>query len=150
MNYLYAIEGIDLALNAAIHWGLILRVDVPQIITQDGWNYLLTYARYPFNFDGEIFGLGFRLESQLRDFGFRGEEAGQEADFVDVDYGYRTAVETVNWLELVDVVPLVNGLKPFQAWKQKNSGVYDVATFDDRVVRKGTHVDWPPLIGEID
>jgi hypothetical protein len=138
-----------LALNAAIHWGLILRVDVPQAITQDGWKYLLSQARYPFNFDGEIVGLGFGLEEQLREFGFRGDEAGREADFVDVDHGYRTATETVNWLELVDVAPLVEGLKPFQAWKLRNSGVYDVATFDDRVVRKGTHVDWPPLIGKI-
>ena len=138
-----------MALNAAIHWGLILRVDVPQAITQDGWKYLLSQARYPFNFDSEIVGLGFGLEEQLREFGFRGDEAGREADFVDVDHGYRTATETVNWLELVDVAPLVEGLKPFQAWKLRNSGVYDVATFDDRVVRKGTHVDWPPLIGKI-
>lgn len=138
-----------MALNAAIHWSLILRVDVSQDITQDGWKHLLTHARYPFNFDSEIFGLHSTMSDQLREFGFRGEEAGPEADFVDVDFGYRTAVNTVNWLERVDVVSLVDGLKPFQAWKLKNSGVYDVATFDDRVVRKGTHVDWPPLIGKI-
>ncbi len=138
-----------MALNAAIHWGLILRIDVPQAVTQDGWKYLLAQARYPFNFDGEIFGLHSTMADQLREFGFRGEEAGQEADFVDVDYGYSTAVDTVNWLERVDVLPLINGFKPFQAWKLKNSGVYDVATFGDRVVTKGTHVDWPPLIGKI-
>lgn len=89
-----------MALNAMIHWGLILRVNVPQTITQDGWKYLLTYARYPFNFDGEIFGLGFGLEDQLRDFGFRGEEAGQEADFVDVDCGFSTDMWSMHWLEL--------------------------------------------------
>ena len=138
-----------MALNAAIHWGLILRVDVPQAITQDGWKNLLAQARYPFNFDGEIFGLHSTMAKQLRAFGFRGQEAGHEADFVDVDHVYNTASEVVNWLELVDVSPLVDGLKPFQAWKLRNSGVYDVALFDDRVVTKGTHVDWPPLIGKI-
>ena len=138
-----------MALNAAIHWGLILRIDVPQAIKQDGWKYLLNQARYPLNFDGEIFGLHSTMAEQLREYGFRGEEAGQEADFVDVDYGYSTASATVNWLERVDVTPLVDGFKPFQAWKLRNSGVYDVATFDDRIVRKGTHVDWPPLIGKI-
>ena len=124
-------------------------MDVPQAIKQEGWKYLLAQARYPFNFDGEIFGLHSTMAQQLREFGFRGEEAGQEADFVDVDHGYSTAPGTVSWIERVDVVPLIDGLKPFQAWKLKNSGVYDVATFDDRVVTKGTHVDWPPLIGKI-
>lgn len=57
-----------MALNASIHWGLILRVDVPQAITQDGWKYLLAQARYPFNFDGEIFGLHSTMAEQLREF----------------------------------------------------------------------------------
>jgi len=95
-----------LALNAAIHWGLILRVNVPQAVTQDGWKYLLANARYPFNFDGEIFGLHSSMGDQLRIFGFRGDEAGQEADFVDVDRGFNQASTAVNWLERVDVIPL--------------------------------------------
>ena len=138
-----------MALNAEIHRGLILRVDVPQAITQDGWKYLLSQARMPFNFDGEIFGLHSTMAEKLLKFGFRGEEAGLEADFVDVDYGFHTASETVNWLELVDSSLLVDGLKTFKAWKLRNSGAYDVATFDDPVVRKGTHIDWLPLIGKI-
>ena len=138
-----------MALNAAIHWGLILRVDVPQSVTRDGWKYFLANSRYPFNFDGEIFGLHSSMGDQLRNFGFRGEEAGEEADFVDVDRGFNQASKIVNWLELVDVIPLVDNLKPFHAWKLKNSGVYDVATFDDRVLRKGADVDWHPLIGKI-
>lgn len=138
-----------MALNAEVHWGLILRIDVPQRISQEGWKHLLKDARYPFNFDGELFGLHSTMSGQLREFGFRGEEAGQEADFVDVHYGYRTALETVNWLEHVDVMPLIRGVKPFPALKLKNSGVYDVATIDDRVVCKGTHVDWQPMIGKI-
>ena len=138
-----------MALNAEIHWGIMLRVNVTQPVTQEGWKYLLQEARNPFNFDGEIFGLGFRLEDQLREFGFRGEEAGLEADFIDVDYAYRTATNTVNWLDHVEVVPLVEGLKPFQAWKLKSSGVYTVTDMLGQVFTKGTEVDWPRLIGKI-
>ena len=138
-----------MALNANIHWGLMLRVDVSQAITNEGWKWLLREARYPFNFDGEIFGMHSSMESQLLEFGFRGEAAGREADFVDVDRGYRTATQTVDWLERIAVTPLVDGLQSFEAWKCKNSGVYEVATSDDRVLTKGTHVDWPPLIGKI-
>ena len=138
-----------MALNAGIHWGLILRINTPNTITQDGWKWLLSEARFPFNYDGEIIGLGFRLENELRKFGFRGSEAGQNADFIDVDVGFRTAETTVDWIERVDVVPLVDGIKPFWAWKLKNSGVYTVTDFTDRVLTKGTDVDWPPLIGKI-
>lgn len=138
-----------MALSASIHWGLMLRVQVPQPITQDGWRYLLTEARYPFNFDGEIIGLHSRLEDRLREYGFRGSEAGADADFVDVDIGFGTAGTTVGWIELVGVVPLVDGIKPFWAWKLKKSGVYTVTDLTDRVFTKGTDVDWPPLIGKI-
>lgn len=85
-----------MALNAFIHWGLILRVDVEQPISQEGWKYLLSEARYPHNFDGEIFGLHASMSDKLREFGFRGEEAGLKADFVDVDKGYRDAAQKVD------------------------------------------------------
>jgi hypothetical protein len=138
-----------MALNADIHWGLMLRVHVAQPITQDGWRYLLTEARYPFNFDGEIFGLHSTMEDRMREFGFRGPDAGLAADFVDVDIGFRTAGTTVDWIERVAVMPLVDGVKPFKARKRKNSGAYTVTDFSDRVLTKGTHVDWPPHIGKI-
>lgn len=138
-----------MALNAGIHWGLILRINTPNTISQEGWKWLLSEARFPFNYDGEIIGLGFRLENKLRKFGFRGSEAGQNADFIDVNVGFRTAETTVDWIERVNVVPLVDGIKPFWAWKLKNSGVYTVTDFTDRVLTKGTDVDWPPLIGKI-
>ena len=138
-----------MALNASIHWGLVLRVHVQQPITQDGWRHLLTDARYPLNFDGEIFGMHSTMQGRLREFGFRGPEAGLAADFVNVDIGFRTAGTTVDWIERVNVVPLVDGIKPFWAWKLKNSGVYTVTDFADRVLTKGTDVDWLPLIGKI-
>jgi hypothetical protein len=138
-----------MAINATIHWGLILRVDTPQVISQEGWKWLLSEARLPFNFDGEVIGLGFRLEEKLREFGFRGSEAGQDADFVDVDHGLKPAEHIVNWLELVSVTPLIEGIKSFEAWKLKRSGVYTVSTLEERILTKGTEVDWPPLIGKI-
>jgi hypothetical protein len=139
-----------MALNASIHWGLILRVNVSQSISQIGWKNILAEARQPFNFDGEIFGMHSTMANQLREYGFKGEEAGLEADFVDVDRGYNTATQTVNWLEKVFVTPLVDDLKPFEAWKIRNSGVYVVENFlDGRILTKGTEVDWPPLIGRI-
>lgn len=138
-----------MALNASIHWGLILRVEVSHEISQEGWKWLLSESRFPFNFDGEVFGLHSRMEDQLRDFGFRGPEFGLDADFVDVDRGFRTAVSAVNWLQLIDVVPLVDCVTPFQAWKFKDSNVYTVGTLDGNILTKGTEVDWPPLIGKI-
>ncbi len=138
-----------MALNADIHWGLMLRVDVPQPITQGGWKYLLIEARNPFNFDGEIFGMHSTMESFLRAAGFRGPEVGAEADFVDVDTGFRSAEGAVNWIERVDVIPLVENVKPFRAWKLKNSSVYTVTDYADRVLTKGAEVDWAPLIGRI-
>jgi hypothetical protein len=138
-----------MALDASIHWGLILRVEVPQKITQEGWKWLLSEARFPSNFDGEIFGLHSVMQDQLRDFGFRGPEFGLEADFVDVDFGYRTVVNTVSWLQRIDVVPLIDSVKTFNAWKTKNSNVYTVENLDGRILTKGTEVDWLPLIGKI-
>ncbi len=138
-----------MALDASIHWGLILRVEVPQKITQEGWKWLLSEARFPCNFDGEIFGLHSGMQDQLRDLGFRGPEFGLESDFVDVDFGYRTAVNTVSWLQRIDVVPLIESVKPFSAWKIKNSNVYTVENLDGRILTKGTEVDWLPLIGKI-
>ena len=138
-----------MALHSGIHWGYILRVKVEQTIDQEGWKYLLQEAHRDFNFDGEIFGLGFRMEEWLRDVGFRGSEAGLEADFVEQGVPDRV-VEQVNWLEHVDVKPLVEDIKPFGAYKLNKSDVFTVATFPDcRVVTKGTSVDWPPYIGKI-
>lgn len=139
----------QMALNAGIHWGLILRVDVAQPITQDGWKWLLKQAHFPWNFDGEIFGLDARDRERLLELGFRGSESGLDADFVNVDQGFRAATETVGWLEMVDVVSLRDDLKPFKAWKFKGSEVYAVSTLDGCLVTKGYEVDWTPFIGRV-
>tara|TARA_R110000744_G_scaffold357040_1_gene463834 strand:+ start:1877 stop:2287 length:411 start_codon:yes stop_codon:yes gene_type:complete len=135
-----------MALNGDIHWGCILRVDVAQPIKQEGWKYLLQEANN-FNFDGEIFGLGFRMEDYLRDIGFRGSEAGLEADFVDNHH--RDVVAQVNWLEHVEVTPFNDDIKPFGAYKLKQSDVFTVPTMTDELLTKGYQCDWPPYIGKI-
>lgn len=137
-----------MALNSDIHWGCILRVNVDQPINQEGWKYLLQEARHGFNFDGEIFGLGFRMEDYLRSIGFRGSETGSEADFVESGVPSRVVAQ-VNWLEHVDVKPLVSDIKPFGAYKLKQSDVFTVSTMNDELLTKGYQCDWPPLIGKI-
>lgn len=136
-----------MAINSDIHWGCILRVDVAQPIEQEGWKYLLQEAN-TFNFDGEIFGLGFRMEDYLRDIGFRGSEAGLEADFVESGVPSRV-VEQVNWLENVEVKPFNDDIKPFGAYKLKQSDVFTVRTMTDELLTKGYQCDWPPYIRKI-
>jgi hypothetical protein len=138
-----------MALNAGVHWGLILRIDVPQPIAEEGWKWLLKQSRFPWNFDGEIFGLDARVSERLLEIGFRGSDSGLDADFVNVDQGFRTATGTVGWLEMVDVLSLRGDLKPFKAWKLQVSQEYTVSTLDGRLVTKGYEVDWKPLIGKI-
>jgi hypothetical protein len=141
--------GDGVALNAGVHWGLILRIDVPQPIAEEGWKWLLKQARFHWNFDGEIFGLDARVSERLLEIGFRGSDAGLDADFVIVDQGFRTATGNVGWLEMVDVLSLRVDLKPFKAWKLKNSEVYTVSTLDGLLITKGYEIDWAPLIGKV-
>ena len=44
---------------------------------------------------------------------------------------------------------LIDEVQPLEAWKLKNSTVYNVYSLTGRIVTKGTHVDWPPLNGKI-
>ena len=138
-----------MALNAGVHWGIILRIDVIQPIAPEGWKWLLKHAHNPWNFDGEIYGLSSSEKELLLKFGFRGNEAGRDADFVDVDGGFRSASEAVKWLTLIDVVPLKDGIKPFKAWRLKKSEVFTVSTLDGNLVTKGSEIDWEPCIGRL-
>ena len=56
-----------------------------------------------------------------------------------------------SWIELVDVKFFDETMPPVQAWKMKESGVYDLINFeaDLSLPRKGYQCDWPPYIGEI-
>jgi len=52
-----------MALSSGIHCEYIRRFNVDQPTYQEGWKHLLQEARHGFNFDGEIFGPGFRMKS---------------------------------------------------------------------------------------
>ena len=56
-----------------------------------------------------------------------------------------------SWIELVDVKFFDETVSPVQAWKMKESGVYDLINFeaDLSLPRKGYQCDWPPYIGKI-
>ena len=40
-------------------------------------------------------------------------------------------------------------IKPFGAYKLKQSGVFTVPTMSDELLTKGYQCDWPPYIGKI-
>ena len=58
-------------------------------------------------------------------------------------------VEQVNWLEHVEVKPFNEDIKPFGAYKLKQSDVFTVPTMTDELLTKGYQCDWPPYIGKI-
>jgi len=139
-----------MALNSGIHWGCILRVNVDQAIKQEGWKWLLQNSN-SHNFDREIFGGHSTDMKSFREWGFRGSEAGLEADFVETyspesgHYGLLVASKA-NWLEYVDVKPLVEGIKPFGAFMLKDSAVNNVISFDRGILTKGFDVEWTPPV----
>ena len=136
---------------------LILRPYVQQPISTDGWQYLLARADPHRNFDGELMAFGTmsgrdmdRIIHDLTSFGYVGPDQGDQSDMVVSDMFAGT--DTLpSWIELVDVTFFDAEAPPVQAWKMKNSGVYDLINFeaDLSLPRKGYQCDWPPLIGKI-
>ena len=136
---------------------LILRPYVQQPISTDGWQYLLARADPHRNFDGELMAFGTmsgrdmdRIIHDLTSFGYIGPDQGDQSDMVVSDMFAGT--DTLpSWIELVDVTFFDAEAPPVQAWKMKNSGVYDLINFeaDLTLPRKGYQCDWPPLIGKI-
>jgi len=136
---------------------LILRPYVQQPISTDGWQHLLARADPHRNFDGELMAFGTmsgrdmdRIIHNLTSFGYIGPDQGDQSDMVVSDMFAGT--DTLpSWIELVDVTFFDEETPPVQAWKMKESGVYDLINFeaDLTLPRKGYQCDWPPLIGKI-
>ena len=136
---------------------LILRPYVQQLISTDGWQYLLARADPHRNFDGELMAFGTmsgrdmdRIIHNLTSFGYIGPDQGDQSDMVVSDMFAGT--DTLpSWIELVDVTFFDAEAPPVQAWKMKNSGVYDLINFEAHLSlpRKGYQCDWSPLIGKI-
>ena len=136
---------------------LILRPYVEQPISTDGWKHLLSQADPHRNFDGELMAFGAmsgrdmeRIIHDLTSFGYIGPDQGDQSDMVVSDMFAGT--DTLpSWIELVDVTFFDAEAPPVQAWKLKNSNVYDLINFEANLSlpRKGYQCDWPPLIGKI-
>ena len=56
-----------------------------------------------------------------------------------------------SWIELVDVKFFDETQHPVQAWKKKQSNVYQLLNFEksDELPMKGHECDWQPFIGKI-
>jgi hypothetical protein len=136
---------------------LILRPYVKQPISTDGWKYLFAQVDPHRNFDGELMAFGTMsghdmdcIIEQLISLGYIGPNEGDKSDMV-VSSSFSGGSNIPSWLELVDVKFFDEEMPPVQAWKMKNSGVYDLINFeaDLSLPRKGYQCDWPPLIGKI-
>jgi hypothetical protein len=136
---------------------LILRPYVFQPISTDGWQFLLGYANPQRNFDGEIMAFGAMsgsviegLIEDLTSFGYIGPDQGDQSDMFVTDF-LTGAVNLPSWLELVDVKFFDETQHPVQAWKKKQSNVYELLNFEksDELPMKGYECDWQPYIGKI-
>ena len=136
---------------------LILRPYVGQPISTDGWKHLFAQVDPHRNFDGELMAFGTmsghdmdRIIHDLISFGYVGPDQGDKSDMV-LSSSFSGGSDIPSWLELVDVKFFDEDQPPVQAWKMKNSGVYDLINFEANLSlpRKGYQCDWPPLIGKI-
>jgi hypothetical protein len=136
---------------------LILRPYVKQPISTDGWKTLFAQVDPHRNFDGELMAFGamsgqdiYRIIHDLTSFGYIGPDKGDQSDMVVSDM-FSGASNMPSWIELVDVKFFDETQPPVQAWKMKESGVYDLINFeaDLSLPRKGYQCDWPPYIGKI-
>ena len=136
---------------------LILRPYVKQPISTDGWKTLFAQVDPYRNFDGELMAFGTmsghdmdRIIHDLISFGYVGPDQGDKSDMV-LSSSFSGGSDITSWLELVDVKFFDEEQAPVQAWKMKESGVYDLINFeaDLSLPRKGYQCDWPPLIGKI-
>lgn len=136
---------------------LILRPYVEQPISIEGWKSLFAQVDPYRNFDGELMAFGTmsghdmdRIIHDLISFGYVGPDQGDKSDMV-LSSSFSGGSDIPSWLDLVDVKFFDEEQAPVQAWKMKNSSVYDLINFeaDLSLPRKGYQCDWPPLIGKI-
>ncbi|MDE3237865.1 MAG: hypothetical protein KGN33_02770 [Paracoccaceae bacterium] len=137
---------------------VILRTQVEQPISSEGWRYLANSVDPSRNFDGEIMVFGFmggngvqRCIDRLTSFGFIGPDRGNQSDIVVWEGPFGPATSMVDWLSLVDVNFFDANIEPCQAWKLTNSSVYTLLDFHilENLPTKGYECDWHPNIGKI-
>ena len=163
----------EMAMTGEIHTGvIILRTSVKQKISAAGWRMLFD-EKNSINFDGEIMVFSHMSDlnqqhilDSLRSYGFLGPkkmtgDAGEafcrEArsvenfDIVCEYYGREhDKLKYPSWLERTEVTFFDEKRPPLQAWKLKNSNVYNLIDFNGGgyIGRKGENCDWHPHIGK--
>lgn len=137
---------------------LILRVNVKQKISAEGWQYLMHYSQPQKNFDGEliVFGAmnGQDIDNDIKNltsFGFVGPDKGEKSDMVVWESIFEAVTYVPSWLSVVDVKFFDEEKPDVRAWKLTDSGVYRLVDFSNRaeLPMKGYECDWAPLIGKI-
>lgn len=143
----------SMAIRVMPFHAIVLRLFVPQDITQSGWRMLIANVALG-RFDGEIMAFGsmdpiaiIGVGKSLEGMGFKGPVHGDDADFALLDRGEGAMP---SWLEKVELRFFDSGLVS-AAWKMVNSETYALADQNGResLPTKGYQVDWPPFIGRI-
>jgi hypothetical protein len=149
-------QGAGMAIALMPYFALVLRVQVEQTISAEGWRNLLQHCDPHRNFDGEIMVFGAMDErsidgyvSRLTSFGFTGPDNGDTSDMAIYAFGKTTQIPS--WLSVVDVTFFDESIGPCKAWKLTKSERYQLVDFHTRIdsPTKGYECDWEPKIGQI-
>lgn len=136
---------------------LILRVDVQQEISADGWRALFQCVNPASNFDGELMVFGSINDMDLhanidalKSYGFRGPENGDDSDMVVWGSPFGALSDLPSWLSYVEV-EFFDDRPTCKAWKLTNSQIYGLVDFFNgaKLPTKGYECDWEPKIGKI-
>ena len=162
-----------MAITGDVSHGLIfLRPFVEQKISAAGWKSLFE-QKNSMNFDGELMVFGYlsypALQQKLDDFKSYGYFGPKDmfGDYGKTFWGHRRSGDDFDifcetyenelrplkhpaWLESVEVTFFDDAFPPVQAWKMKDSEVYDLLDCKSGafIGRKGENCDWNPLIGK--
>ena len=146
-----------MAIRVLPFYALVVRFDASRVTSSAGWRFLMQSCDRSRNFDGELIVFGAMNYNDIQDylkalngFGFREPSSGEDSDMCLFSAGY-PMTSIPNWLSVVDVEFFSTDEVSCQAWKLKDSQVYDLLDFHQevRLPRKGYECDWPPLIGRI-
>src|SRR6056297_655642 len=106
---------------------LILRVNVEQEISAEGWRALFQRVNPASNFDGELMVFGSMNEMDLqahidalKSYGFLGPENGDGSDMVIWGSPIGALSDVPNWLSYIEV-EFFDDRPPCKAWKLANS-----------------------------
>lgn len=143
-----------MALIARGMYKLILRVNVEQEISQEGWRFVISEVLPNHwgneklgapTFDGEILciqamspmDMSF-VSEKLMSFGFRWSEDLDGADFAWFEFN----VPNLDWLEEVSATPLRRGLREVVLWQLRGSRLDYFADDEGRVWWRDNDYSW--------